>query len=301
MDDNRQNRICRINRGAFLLTLSALLFAVMAVSVRIASNYGIPGGETTLMRFTFGLVTIVILHTTRITRLRFHRFPLLAARGITGGIAILLYFLSLSASKGSEGVPLTNSVLLGNSYFIFTPLLGALLIRERLRIDTIFMVIVSLAGMYLVVQPDFSDLKLGNLYGLFSSIFAAVAIIVVRELRRTEPSIAVFFSLCAVGVIISVVVIAVQGFVVPDRLGWLILLVIGITSTSGQLLMTYAFRFTRAGEGSLISMTTVIYASAAGILWFGDPFNPLILIGAVLVLGSAAYISLAHTSEQVCE
>lgn len=281
-----------------MLTVSALLFAVMAVYVRIAGNRGIPGGETSLVRFTFGMITVILLHSLNISRLRFHRISLLAARGITGGIAILLYFLSLSASKGPEGTPLTNSVLLGNSYFIFTPLLGALLIKERLRIDTVLMVIVSMAGMYLVIQPDFSDLRSGDLYGLLSSVFAAIAIIIVRELRGTESSIAIFFALCVIGALISTIVIAMQGFIVPTGSDWLILVIIGITSTGGQLAMTYAFRYARAGEGSLISMTTVIYASAAGIFWFGDPFNYMILAGAVLVLGSAAYISLVHGNSQ---
>lgn len=74
-------------------------------------------------------------------------------------------------------------------------------------------------------------------------------------------------------------------------MGWVILVVMGISSTVGQLLMTYALKYTPAGEAGIIQMTTVIYSSLAGILWFGDPFNARILTGALIVLAAAGYIS----------
>lgn len=85
----------------------------------------------------------------------------------------------------------------------------------------------------------------------------------------------------------------------PNAMGWAILVLMGITSTIGQLLMTYALKFTPAGEAGIIQMTTVIYSSLAGVLWFGDPFNARIAIGALIVLASAAYISLR--TQDVCE
>ncbi|MHB1001242.1 MAG: DMT family transporter [Armatimonadota bacterium] len=296
--DNTENRS---GRGIFLLIISALLFAVMAIAVRLAGGQGISGAESSFVRFAFGLALVTVLHITGLRKIKPNRIHLLAARGITGGFAILLYFMSLSSTRGAEGTPLTNSVLLGNSYFIFAPVFGAVFIKEKIRVDTVIMVVLSLYGMYLVVQPDFSSFNPGNLYGLLSGVIAALSIVILRELRKTESSYAIFFSLSAFGLIVSFAVMLFQGYVIPDRDGWLILIIIGITGTAGQLLLTYSLRFTGASESSLLSLTTVVYTTIAGVLWFGDPFNRLILTGIIIVLGSGAYISIVHSKDHVCQ
>ena len=268
-----------------------MLFAVMAVMVRMAGLRGVPGSETVVIRFLFGMATVGLLHATGVAPIRFHRKWLLVARGVTGGIAILLYFLSLAAAKGPGATPLTNSVFLGNSYFIYAPLFGALLIGERLRRGTVLMVLVALAGLWLVAGPEIRGITAGDVYGFFAGITSAVAIVTIRELRSTESAVSIFFSLCFFGAIAGLLTMLAQHPTWPNAYCWLILIVMGITSTAGQLLMTYALKYTGAGEAGVIQMTTVVYSSIAGILWFGDPFSPRILLGGVLVLAAGAYIS----------
>lgn len=294
-------RIAGLRRnGPFWLTFSAMLFAVMAVAVRLAGKHGIPGSETTFIRFLSGLVTVAILHSTGLMTVRLRRIPLLAARGITGGIAILLYFASLSAAKGTGSTSLTSSVFLGNSYFLYLPLLGMLFIRERLRLGTALMVVVALVGLYFIVNPQFGQIRAGDVYGFFAGVMSAIAMVIIRGLRKTEPAISVFFSLCVFGALCAVITMLVQKPVWPDATGWLILLIMGISATAGQMTMTYGMGFTGVGEAGILQMSTVVYSSAVGIIWLGDPFNTRILTGAILVLASAAYISYTE-SRQIAE
>jgi drug/metabolite transporter (DMT)-like permease len=284
--------------GPLWLTISAMLFAVMAVFVRMAGKHGIPGSETTLVRFVFGLMAVVALHSSGVTKVRLRKIPLLASRGIIGGIAIVLYFISLSAAKGPGATSLTNSSFLGNSYFIYTPIFGALLIKERLRVSTVFMVFLALLGLHLIVQPDFSDIRTGDVYGFLAGITSAVAIVIIRELRKTEPAISIFLSLCVFGGLVALLSMAFEKPVWPDAFGWWVLLGMGIVSTLAQLVMTHALKYTRAGEAGVIQMTTVVYSSTAGILWLGDPFNWQILLGALLVLASGVCVSISEASAQ---
>ncbi|MDI6827315.1 MAG: DMT family transporter [Armatimonadota bacterium] len=299
---NQANRRTIMTFGPLWLTISAILFAIMAVMVRLAGMQNIPGSEATFVRFIFGLASVVSLQKIGVAHVYFRRKWLLAARGITGGAAILFYFLSLASVKGSGHTTLTNSVLLGNSYFIFAPLFGALLIRERLRLGTILAVIAALGGLYLVIQPDFSHVRAGDVYGLAAGVISGLAIVIIRELRKTEPAISIFFSLCVFGALAGLIGMLFEGAILPPNFnGWLVLLVMGITSTAGQLSMTYALRWARAGEAGIIQMTTVIYSSIVGVLWLGDPFNCFILLGGFIVLASAAYISFAQNWEVMGE
>ena len=290
--DLRTNRQPGLRRnGPFWLTFSAMLFAVMAVSVRLAGKHGVPGAETTFVRFVFGLLAVGMLHGTGTMPVRLHRLPLLAARGILGGIAILLYFASLSAAKGPGGTSLTSSVFLGNSYFLYLPLLGMLLIHERLRVGTVAMVVLAVVGLYLIVNPHFGHVRAGDVYGFFAGFMSATAMVVIRELRKTEPAITVFFSLCVFGALCALITMFFQRPVWPDAYGWLLLLIMGISATAGQLAMTYGMGFIRVGEAGILQMSTVVYSSLVGIIWLADAFSPRILLGAILVLASAAYIS----------
>lgn len=288
-------------RGPLLLAISALIFGAMAVVVRISGREGIPGSETTLIRFVFGLVTVLAFGLTGKASLKLNRIPLLVARGVIGGAAILFYFLSLAAAKGPDAIPLTNSVFLGNSYFVYAPLFGALFIRERICPGTAVMVVVALVGLYFIADPNFADLRAGNLYGFLSGLLGGLALVTVRELRHTESAASIFLSLCVFGALAGLIAMIAEKPVWPDSFGWLLLFVIGVVSTIGQLLMTYAMRFTRAGEAGVIQMSAVIYASAAGVIWFDDPITTKVILGAILVLASATYISLVQGQFVQCE
>lgn len=287
-----QSKLAPGYRGPIILSVAAILFAAMAVFVRLGSYRGIPGSETTLVRFGFGALTVVGMHCLGFTRISFGRPLMFALRGITGGLAILLYFLSISSTKGSGATTLTNAVLLSNSYFVFTPLFGALFLRERLRRITPLVVCAALLGIYLVVRPHFGGVRLGDLYGIGSAMMAALAIVTVRELRKTEGAMSIFLGLCLVGIIISVAMMVVQKPVRCDAAGWAILAGMAVTGTIAQILLTYAYKYVPAGEGSLFSMTTVIYSSMAGILLFHEPLTLTFVAGAVLVFSGAAYLAL---------
>jgi drug/metabolite transporter (DMT)-like permease len=191
--------------GPVVLSMSAVLLAIMAVFVRMAGYHHIPGSETTLVRFGFGIIAVLAMHHTGVTRLVIRRPALLAVRGLTGGLSILCYFISLAAATGPGKTTLTNSVLLGNSFFIFTPVFGAIFIREKLRPAVIAAVVVAFAGIYLVVSPKFGGVSAGDVYGLLSAVFAGLALVVVRELRRTESATVIFLALCVIGTVLAAI------------------------------------------------------------------------------------------------
>lgn len=287
-----------LRNGPFWLTFSAIMFAVMAVLVRLAGRAGIPGSESTVIRFTFALLVVALYRVFGIGRIEARRPFLWIARGAVGGAAILFYFLSLAAAKGPNAGSLTNSVFLGNSYFIYAPIFAAIFLKERLCLKTIIMVLVAFVGLYLISQVDTRGISMADVFGLISGILAGLGLVIVRELRKDTTTTSIFFSLAIFGLLAGLVALPFEKAVWPDAYGWLLLLLIGVSSTIGQLTLTYAMRFTRTGEAGIIQLSTVIYSSAAGVLWLGDPFSTRILVGAILVFVSATYISFNH---QTCE
>jgi len=161
------------------------------------------------------------------------------------------------------------------------------------------MVFTGLIGMYLITNPHFGHLKIGDIYGFASGIVAALALVTVNELRKTDSAMAIFLALSVFGTLAGLLGMIVQHPVWPSSAGWLILTAMGITGAIGQILFTWALKFAPAGEASITQLSAIIYAAICGILWFGDPLTLRIACGAVLVLGSAAYISVHQSRGEV--
>ena len=85
-------------RTAPSATLAALassgLFAVMAMVARLLSRT-IPGPQIAMVRFAIGVTVVLLLLATLRIELRPRRWGWLISRGVFGGTAVLLYFMSI--------------------------------------------------------------------------------------------------------------------------------------------------------------------------------------------------------------
>jgi drug/metabolite transporter (DMT)-like permease len=271
------------------MLLSALLFAVMSGLVKYAARDHVPAAETTFLRFAVGLGTCVLLARTGIIRLEFHRKGLLVVRGLFGGVSALLFFLALASTS------LARATLLSNTYVIFSALFSALFLRERLRPGGGVALVVAVAGVAVVTGTRFAEVNSGDAVALLGGLLGGIAVTSIRELRKTESAYAIFASFCAFGAIASGLM-ARRTWVVPHGAALWALASVAILATVGQLLMTAAFRYCSVTLGGLLSLLTVILAPIVGLAFFAEHVNGQTLIGGGLVLGAAAYLTVAETS-----
>jgi drug/metabolite transporter (DMT)-like permease len=65
--------------------------------------------------------------------------------------------------------------------------------------------------------------------------------------------------------------------------GWLVLAAIGVIGLVAQLMMTRAYALGDAATISVYGYLTPVFAALGGLLWFGEPLTPQVLIGTGLV------------------
>lgn len=278
-----------IYKGPLALLAGAVMFAVMAISVKYAAA-ALPAGEIVMFRFLMGLAVLQALSGGGLIRVNHQRRSMLIARGLTGALSISFYFASI------KNTTLMKATLLSNAYPITTAVFGWLLLRERLSGPTLAAFAVALAGMWLVVDPQVGALVAGDLYGVASAVCAGLAIVTVRELRRTESAYTVFWYLCVFGALMGALSCA-GTFRWPTSREWVWLLISGISSTAGQLVTTYGLKYAPAAEGALIAMSTVAYSGAFGWLFLGERMAAQGLAGALMVLAGAGFVA-ARQSDQ---
>ena len=262
----------------------------MAIAVKFVTDQGIPAGEVVMWRFLFGLLTLQVLSGFNLIEVSHKRARALMGRGITGGVAILLYFLSI------QHTTLTKATLLSNSYPVFAALFGVLVLRERMTFRTLLVFVASMVGVWLVVNPRGQQWVLGDIYGVIGAAAAGSAIVFIRHLRQTENPFSIFWYLCAFGTGLGAFTCMFQ-FVWPDGVAWVWILVMGISSTLGQLLITYGFGYCRAGEGSLITMSTVAYSGLFAWFALGERMPLAGIAGAGVIVACAGYLAARPTPQ----
>lgn len=292
-------RIAERRRASAAMFTAALLFALMGVSAKWASEHApagtspLPAGEIACIRYLFGLVFLTIYARIAGMDLWGNDRPGLLYRGVAGGVAATLYFM------GIQKTLLTNAVLLNNTSVVWAPIVAAFSLKERLRAPGAAAVALALVGVMLVTQPRVGTVHFGDVIALASGIVSGFAVVQIRRLRQGETPFAIFFyfNLLGLPVALATLWLTHTPLVLPTVAQTPVLLAVGATSVSAQLLMTYGYKEMTAAQGSLISLTAILYAALLATALFLDPLTPPKLVGGALIL-LASILSVARPNSR---
>ena len=234
-------------------------------------------------RFLVGAVVLAAVSRFRVFNLRDRSLPLLLTRGITGSISAIAYFKAIGA------IPLPNASVLLYTYPIFASIFAAILLREKLRNDEKIAIFLGFVGVYLIVNPKYQNVSLGEIYALISGLLGGSAMVVVRKLRAKHDSSIIYFYFCLIGIPLALPG-TLRTFITPNIQQMILISTIAVMALIAQLLMTYAFKYCKAGQGSAIMMTEVLYTSLAGRLFFQNTLTGTFIFGGFLVFGCGLYL-----------
>jgi drug/metabolite transporter (DMT)-like permease len=267
-----------------LLFGSAVLFGLSAVLARVAAGSpgGMSGGQVTFVRFALGLALVGLLFAARPGTFRPVRVGLLASRGAFGGVAALLYFLSLAR------IPAGEATLLNNTFPIFAVLLSFFLLDERPTAHLGVALLVASAGVVLVLGGGHASLGLGwgELFGILSGLCGGVAVTSIRALRATDNAPTIFFAFSLGGLAASLPFAFDAWTAAP--LAWVAALAVGIVAFLAQLLMTEAYGALSVAEAALWQQLTPI-ASYLWALGIGERMTLTTFAGVVLGVAGIVY------------
>jgi drug/metabolite transporter (DMT)-like permease len=275
--------------GPVMMLSSAVLFSIMAVMVK-ALSASIPVAEIIFFRAFISFAIIMGMVAFKKVEFKIKQKGKATFRGIMGGISLMLYFNAITLTSVS------NAVLLAYTYPIFATIFSNMYLDEKLTKEKVIFMISAFLGMFLIFQFNYSALNLGDLLALISGITSGMAVVSIRELRKTESSWMIVLSFVFFGTIFSLFFLK-GNIIVPGSPALISLLAIGIMGTAGQLFQTYAFKLCSTALGSVISMSSVVITTILGILIFHDLLTLNMVIGGVLIFASATFFSLKEQYE----
>jgi drug/metabolite transporter (DMT)-like permease len=265
---------------------SALAFALMTACVKLAADRGIPLMEIVAARALVSLVISYIdIRRKGLPVWGTHR-RLLFARGCVGVFALVCVYYAVTT------LPLAEATLLQYTHPVFTALLALILLKESIHFSTAVCIVLSLAGLVIMVDPGFISPRSEALplpsvaVALLGALGSSVAYVIVRRLSTLEDASVIIFYFPLVAFPLSILMLG-DGFVAPDAGSLLILLLVGLFTQAGQWNLTHAMRHESAGKASAYSYIQVVFAVILGWLVFGDIPSPWTWVGGFLIVSGA--------------
>ncbi|MBN2450392.1 MAG: DMT family transporter [Lentisphaeria bacterium] len=278
--------------GVVLMSGSSIVFCLMSVLVRRASD--IDSFMVAQFRFLIGLALLGTAALSGRIRLEFRNSRLLFLRGLTGGVAVFLFYVSIARLGLGKGT------VISYCYPVFATLFGAFYLRERLTFVRGAAVAAALGGIVLLAVggnggPGTGWGGLGHyeLLAILGAALSGAAVTIVRKLHQTDTTYAIFCAQCVVGLWLVIIPANVSG----DSLGYgggAMLLVIGVLAAGGQLLMTEGYRHVSVTTGSLLGMLVPVLNLAVGTLFFGERMSGRGLLGSAVVLAACGAVILTE-------
>ncbi|MEP4194509.1 MAG: DMT family transporter [Aliishimia sp.] len=274
-----------------LKVTAVFLFMVMAAMIKVATE-DVPAGQAVFFRSLFAIPVITFWLWQR-GQIREGLIPqnLMGHvwRGLFGTSAMVLTFAGLAM------LPLPEVTAIGYATPIFTVIMAAVMLGERIRLIRITAVAMGLFGVMVVMYPrlsvdDFSDTAtIGALMVLAAAVLRALVQIHVRQLVQTEHTAAIVFWFSVTATTLSLLTIPF-GWVTPSALALSLLVAAGMIGGVAQILVTSSYRFGAASMLAPFDYSSMIFAVLIGWLIFDELPTQVMLIGSALVIAGGAMI-----------
>lgn len=262
-------------KSLFFIHLSNVLFAVTAILISMLSG-SFDGYFTTFSRFLVGVfIGFGQLAVTR-TPFKITRFKPWLGRGIFGALGMTLYYVSIAL--GSPG----RASLFNNSFPIFVAIIAICFLGQKVRAATVAGILVSFAGVALVLRDGSAANLAGDAIGVASGILAGISYHFNKRASQTEHPVVIYLGVCLVGLIANA--FALPQAVHLDVRSAILLVLAGFGAYYAQIAITIGLRDIDTTEGSVHTFVKIPLTILGGALFLGDRISLRFVAGTTLLL-----------------
>ncbi len=220
------------------LILLAFFFSSILSAIGKVVMQTVPIG---IVLFSQNLVALLLLVPfilmRQITTLRTNRLPLHLFRAITGLLSYACFFIAI------KYISLINANLLGNSAPLFLPLVAIFWVKEKVSLTVWASLILGFIGVFFILNPSEGLLKNSmDFIALLASLFSAIALQAVRNLKQTEPVLSILFYYFFIASLFTLPLMIIQ-WIPLNQTQWLLLIAMGFLLGWIQLAIAQAYQY----------------------------------------------------------
>jgi drug/metabolite transporter (DMT)-like permease len=185
-------------------------------------------------------------------------------------------------------LPLADTVTFYLAGPVYVTALSAVVLREPVGWRRAMAVAVGFIGVLLALRPSAASFTLPALIALVGSMFFAASMIVTRMLRDTSNTVLVTGQLGAT--LLLGAIAAPFGWVTPSMRDFALLSLFGAISIAALACVNLSLKLAAASVVVPYQYTLIIWAIVLGFFVFEDVPDPLMLLGAVVIIAAGLYI-----------
>jgi drug/metabolite transporter (DMT)-like permease len=267
-----------ITRAALWMAGWLLLMVVIAVAGREATRE-LTVFQVMMMRSGLGLVMVwpLVHRAGGLRAMRTQHLSQHVARNAVHYAAQYGWFAALSL------IPLAQVVAIEFTMPIWSALLAAAMLGERLDRARISAVVLGLAGVVLIVRPDAAHINIGQWIALAAAFGFGISVVLVKSLTRTDAAIQVSFWMLLVQFAIGLVpALAVWQW--PSATGWAWVLLVAFCGAYSHYCFARAMQLADAMVVVPMDFVRVPLTALAGWALYAERVDLLTLAGMGLIL-----------------
>ncbi|MDV3253654.1 DMT family transporter [Devosia sp. BK] len=264
--------------GYIWLASDMVLVTIMTVLVKLGgASY--PAVQMVFIRSLIGLVSVLPLAWRHRRALRQTRqWGRHAFRVLCNTLALSANFAALTA------LPLALANAIGFMRPLVVLALATFLLGERSGPWRWIGAAIGFLGVLVMVAPGEVTWNFGLLAALGSVLFGSLATVQTRALAKENTTVLMVFY--TVGLTIFTFIPAAFSWQPVALADWPLLLAIGVLAQIGQYCFLRAYQSTPANLLAPIGYLSIVLASFAGFLAFGEVPAPTTLIGTAIIIGA---------------
>ena len=253
--------------GVFLILLSALSFTFSTYFGKLVTNTTeMSGVITSFGRFFLGTIIIGLYILYKKKSLKSPDIKPIIYRSGFNSFAIMLYSMAYSYTT------ITNINMLNMTYPIFVLLCAPYFTKEIIDKKNYIYLAIIMTGSYIVANPSFGDINVGDLLALASAVMAAFSIMSLTNATKNNESYIIIFYVMLFGTIFNL------PFAYKDILAFDMSAIVPVFMSSllgifGQVFITFGYKYVDSATGSLTSASRIVMAAIVGYIFLDEPIR----------------------------
>lgn len=282
-------------RGMTIMTVAMLILPMMDIIGKwLATVDQLSPGQIGFARFLVQFIVLVpiIALASGVAALRPKQFWPNVLRGALLGLASMIFFIAV------KYMPVADAI----AVFFVEPLilvvLSAIILKEKVGWRRRTAVVVGFIGALIVIQPSYELFGPVSLLPLCTAVLFSIYLILNKTLAIADtPIVMQMVAGAGATVTLGLAVLGGTAIGIEDMtptmplhaVSWLLLIVIGLMSAGGHLMVIQAFRYAPASLLAPFQYFEIVTAAGLGLLIFGDFPTLTKWIGIAIIIGSGLY------------
>lgn len=264
-------------KASYWMLVTLLSFSLMAVSVKELSQ---PLNVSEIIFFR-SLVSLLII-TPFIIIFGFRKILTKnIGKHVTRNVAH--FFGQYGWIYGIAFIPLAEVFALEFTVPIWTAIIAAILLKERITKARIYAIFFGVFGVLIILRPGIEIIQFASIAVLCGAISYGLSHTLTKSLVKSDSPLSIIFYMALIQLPIGFT-LSLNSWVMPTGIMWIWILITGVTALSAHYCMAKAMTYADAMVVVPLDFLRLPLIMVVGLLVYNEKIEWVVLIGAIVML-----------------